>query len=115
MEAVEKSNDHKINMGVWHEGKIEGVRDKCEVCFAGSVMANSFKVPPDHSVVDSKEFDEDSWKKFQVLNSVRNGILPHWNGIQGRAFPLSESYHSNRDVFKSEIRQLITDLKNRGE
>ena len=71
--ACERSKRYKINMCDWHSGA-GGFGPKCEVCFAGAVMAKTLKcdLSSDHSPWDG-HFDDDASNKLVGLDHAREG------------------------------------------
>lgn len=76
--VVESMPDRfKIKMHIWHstyDSRLEIENKHCNVCFAGSVMANSLKVKDDTTYVPSN-FSPQWSMVFHALNEVRVGNL----------------------------------------
>ena len=66
--VLEDSKNYKINMDVWHQPN-----SKCSVCYAGSVMAKSFKCNPskDIDIHNSGVFTVGERDKFRALDYIR--------------------------------------------
>ncbi len=71
-EACKADPKYVLNMSVWHT-KID---DKCYVCFAGAVMAQTLKVPT-RMIYYPADFDYDTEHKLEALNYVRMGTWPY--------------------------------------
>lgn len=68
---VEKDPKYRVDMGAWHLANAYP-NHKCAVCFAGSVMAKSFKLSPDEEA--SFTSFQGKWPSiFIALNRVRRG------------------------------------------
>lgn len=80
--AAERSKNLVINMGTWHDpidslfgpGVETKPKAKCEVCFAGSVMAGTLGVKDTEQVVPD-DFGENTRDMLLALDSVREGDL----------------------------------------
>lgn len=73
--VIEKDKRYKVDMGVWHMPY-----DKCLVCLAGSVMANSLNVPVDCGLCvdpydDQSGLPADVFKKLVALDLFRLGDI----------------------------------------
>lgn len=133
LSAVEKMKRYAVNMSDWHVPTNETISDKCEVCFAGSVMARTCGLSPD---VDGYNYMNSRGLRFEnkmlALDSVRRGYvetaidqcfgggvdhcseeiaLASKNGIVD--FEATE-YSENPTVFKSEMRGLAARLRYAG-
>lgn len=78
LELVEQDSRYKIDMGEWHTPS----GSKCEVCFAGSVMAQTLKIPewvyvdsPDELPARSDTNNVSLKLKLEAINSLRSGDL----------------------------------------
>lgn len=88
LRAVEKmKKKYVVNMGIWHSPQSElgdyepqtTQVDKCVVCFAGSVMAQTLKIPDDVKYDvgygGNDCFDEETDRKLDAINSLRTGDI----------------------------------------
>jgi len=80
MRLVQESDDHKLNMDVWHEitwskDEIESNEPiKCSVCAAGSIMAFGLGANPSVDM-DPSEFDPDTAHKLYLVNWIRENRI----------------------------------------
>lgn len=76
--ATERQNSkYKINMGAWHLAVFDDgltSRQKCEVCLAGCVMAQTAKVPIT-DYVDPESFSPSIRSKLMALDYFRIGQI----------------------------------------
>src|SRR5262245_50267308 len=70
LELAEKSPLYSVCMATWHEP----VGPKCEVCFAGAVMAFGLADPIERVSFPS-DYPEDVEKKLAFLNHARAGFI----------------------------------------
>lgn len=118
LEKVEKSKTYKVFMEDWHnpfDGK------KCEVCFAGSVMAMEGRLSKNKYVEADKCFDEKTWEKFYALNNFRRGMVVSGLNCMGIDAPdlLCEAdmkvfvpdYDRNPSQFKADMLAISDMLK----
>lgn len=128
LEAVEQMPEtYKIDMGTWHQS----FNGKCEVCFAGSVMVNTFNVSEKLKCLPH-HFDDDIQVRFYLINDLRQGVLS--TGIfvgkfnataeqcdaikeialeifDSTSSPLAYSYRFAPDQFKAQMREVSRRLK----
>lgn len=79
---VEKNPNYQFNMSVWHNPQTayDLLTDritktgKCEVCFAGSVIACTLKTKPTIEI-SPQDFDFDTDKKLALLDEIRCGNI----------------------------------------
>lgn len=74
VKACFADSSYSINMGFWHTPSTR----RCEVCFAGSVMANRLDLPKNILVDDdylSHAFGAETLNKFLTLNYIRQRRL----------------------------------------
>ena len=71
----------------WHNTTI---RNSCEVCLAGSVISQSFRIPPDRDCTPHM-FSELTMRKLEALDSMRSGDWWH-------AFVCVYNHYPNRFV-----------------
>ena len=73
LEACEKSRKYVVDMGQWHSGIHLPATNKCEVCFAGSVMAQTLKIPIEQCCgPEGDEFAGATQMKLLGLDDARN-------------------------------------------
>ena len=119
---------YDINMGRWHSGGKMATRDyqgdKCEVCLAGAVMANSFSIAYERSA-EPYNFGEEK-KKLYAVNDARRGFITdalrflgvgivtryYVNKFPDRAIT---SYGVSPAGFYSDMWKLIIDLRIEGQ
>lgn len=132
LEKCEESPDYSIYMGSWHEprsktcvcGYCEAARSEkpnyaCMVCLAGAVMAMSLGALPGKRV-SPERYDEHSESRLLALDCFRGGDV----GAGLCELSLSTDqvaykraitpYATNREAFKSDMRQLADDLEKAG-
>lgn len=82
MEKVEKNPKYKIDQGKWHDPNKN--KTKCSVCFAGSVMAMTYKLKPTEYYVPNTLMASETGipgiselvaSRIAALNSVRRGLV----------------------------------------
>jgi len=113
LEACEQSDDYHIDMGDWHVP-----HEKCCVCFAGSVMAQSLK-----GVIASnlgpQNFGDYNQIRLRALDRFREGYIEA--GLERMGF--GDQVFDGRDAityehyptkFKQQMRQLASDLAAEG-
>ena len=74
---VERSKIYYVDMGDWHEPDEEEERGvTCAVCFAGAVMARTFKAPINKPVVPGEmPYQSHNCKRLIALNDFRVGCI----------------------------------------
>ncbi len=112
LKLTEKDPRYQVDMGSWHQRN--SMSGKCEVCFAGAVLAKSIKLKPyvDYRVID---FDEVNGSKLAALDAFRKGLIEyalHELGIYNHKFKDVEvpEYDENPSMFKKSIRKIATKL-----
>lgn len=128
---VEKqTKKYNINMSTWHETvTTEDGKSKCNVCFAGAVLANSCKTNIKKSI-NIRNFDQKLGIKTQAkmiaLNELRIGQIDSAMGQLGNKtyqkylnsnLPNSIrviDYHNNKKRFKERMRKLAIRLAKAG-
>jgi hypothetical protein len=125
LKTVEESENYVVNMGFWQRPASRSDSEKCEVCLAGAVMANTYKISPNFFVgYESGNFGSKDWIKFTALDYLRIGFITSayqklydvdLNGelIQDR-YPHEElnfvDYQNNREKFWEYNKQLLAYL-----
>lgn len=69
--VARKTRTYRVNMGEWHNPHIG---NKCNVCLAGSVIANRLMVSPGEDAYPGI-FDNDTRLKLRALNTIRSGNI----------------------------------------
>jgi hypothetical protein len=120
---AEASPDYRVLMAVWHTER--DFFHKCEVCFAGSVMAFSLGANPEQSY---NPFEFGDWRPVLfALNNLRQGCVSlaqeDWpEGFQPTD-PLMLArdlnrvvglYRSDREAWRAEMENLLFDLQKAG-
>jgi hypothetical protein len=125
LEKCEKSNEYEVDMSKWHE--FNPNLEKCMVCFAGSVMAQTLDSFIGDDLTPSK-FDEDWGRRLNALNQVRMGnlitaygILHDISTLPVVVIDMSNKHQSSYCAygfdpiqFKSWLRLVIDNLKEAG-
>lgn len=123
LQKCEKDPRYSIDMDVWHEGEDMwlGISLPCYVCMAGALMVHELDADI-HKILLPDTFDDDTEIKLLAVDDLRRGhvataldILGISNNAPYR--PTSRrihSYHTDRDLFITDIKCLIEDLKNAG-
>lgn len=87
------------NMEYWHHPK----GDRCAVCMAGAVMANTLRVPIEESV-DPTHMESDTLERLLAINDMRTGeMFNAYERLNGR-FPTPEDHYVLSEV-KERIRR----------
>jgi hypothetical protein len=114
LEVVEsKPEEYVVKMNTWHTPAL----DKCEVCFAGAVMAVSLKcgkkpyIPNDFP--EAKKFLTalDQFRSGHVMGGL-NAMGIYYSAI--RPYKYVSSYEESPADFKEDMRKLALDLRKRG-
>lgn len=141
LEKAENSKTHAVSMDVWYKPHKGG---KCLVCLAGSVMAFSLGVKVDESIstTDSVGWCPLNFAKFSLsdksfytnqdadalsaLNALRTGqvssaaemidiLLINGDVAYDREFDREiVDYHKDPDLFKTQLYELVNDLRTEG-
>lgn len=122
LKKIEKLKSYEVDMREWHTAPEDtyGESTKCQVCFAGSVISRTLKMPK-NKTVDMSMFSNKMSNKFYALDSLRQGYVGSayralgidsdaMHGMDRRITPYS--YDSKK--FKEEMYQLAQDLKKEG-
>ena len=114
---VEKLKRYKVDMGDWHD--LQWKKKYCNVCFAGCIMAQRFKVSykEDASPIDFSK----SWKAaFRALDYFRQGDLIEGldcMGIENNLILLNITvvhYALEPKQFKKDMEEVIKTLEEAG-
>ena len=75
-QKVARKPGYKLNMTVWHwpERKVRTKRTVCDVCMAGSVIANTLKVRRTHNT-EPWDLPHALQPKIEAINSMRLGLF----------------------------------------
>ncbi len=120
-ESIEKTPGYRIHMGSWHSYNED--YQQCFVCMSGAVMANTLKVP-------RKRFQPPSYSRWNgkivqkliAIDYLRKGLVYEAAvelDIDPDVFRFSSlnrpicPYAINIEAFKTDIRKLIKDLKDK--
>lgn len=117
LEAVERMpKRYRIDMYAIHDPADDGV---CEVCFAGAVMARSFKLPPDKLSMPRDVTNEP--EKLWALDSFRRGFVENAFQEMDRERPDGvppayrvPDYSHSPSRFKASMRRIATRLAKHG-
>lgn len=127
--AAEKDKAYNIRMCVWHEPQPQPLAglflsQRCNVCFAGSVMAKTLKIS-DSVTAEPSAFDRDSHDKLLALEHFRIGSVD--DAFRSLALPFNENlgdpyigsvampdYHDSPRKFKASMGRLADDLERLG-
>lgn len=121
LDAIEKQpTAYEVNMNVWHSDA--GFNEKCTVCFAGSIMANTLKISRNKDIWSGRDLAKatefcDDWKhRFGALNAIRSGDIVT-AGREWSPFSIIEhnrtivSYHVDPMTFKKQMLKLAKDYE----
>lgn len=99
---VENSKVYRVDMDNWHTGRYIG--EKCNVCFAGSVMAKTCKTPI-NKMANLTDFGSQWCNCFLALNNIRNGDLTEaLNNFYGLSFDNSRFWGFKTDFQIENLR-----------
>ena len=118
LELCENDGRYCVTMDeCWHEPTFNG---KCNVCLAGSVMAQTLKMPITR-LLFTEDLDEEE-NKLIALDCFRQGDID--SGLTELSMNISDykidscrriiSYHDNPKLFKSQLLALADDLAKEG-
>lgn len=72
--AIKENPNYKLDMGIWHT--FDKQKNKCLVCLAGAVLANTYKINLfEYVSIVSLENQPDSHKLI-ALDEIRGGYIP---------------------------------------
>jgi len=112
----ERSPKYKIDMGNWHHPRL----DKCFICLAGAIIAQSLNVDvkTDYYPSDFNDFTE---RRLNALNFLRGGNVGFAYSTLDERRKLTHfldrsiiSYEDNPGKFKRQMRKLARDLREAG-
>ena len=94
---------------------------RCIVCFAGSVMAQTLKLPSECNMSPS-DFDANTTDKLYALDYARQGLISdalERIGVNPDKYFIPstvevESYDENKTAFKRDMRKLAKNLEKAG-
>lgn len=110
LEEIEKDSRYRVCMANFHGPSKGG--DKCQVCLAGAVMANTFKT--DHTKVQMPhDFSSATDNALRALDSLRQGHIYNAQQYMRKGIrrdipsrvPITP-YHFEPEHFKAELRAL---------
>lgn len=122
LKQVEKDSRYEVDMDHWHYNNHLNVTscedERCLVCFAGSVMAKTFKEDPSRSL-GMANFSKAFQARMNALNDFRKGEIQ--SGLEGMGifnagikYRTVVSYYDNPQKFKRQMARLALDLKGHG-
>lgn len=120
LELVEQDPRYKVDMGEWHQS----YRNKCEVCFAGAVIAKSIKANYKKRLYPAF-FDDDTQQKLLALDSLRTGKIAFGlyyfyypknppDGWSDDGFGEVSGYRQDPKLFKEQMFELSCALEGAG-
>jgi len=120
LEEIEKNPNYIINMDEWHKPHSVEL-NKCEVCLAGSVMANTLKVPTENNV-SPVFFKGSNYSKLCALDNFRQGSMYGALALLNISIPTKYSdkpfpitpYAESPTLFKKDMWELAEDLESEG-
>ena len=125
LKLAEKSEKYEIRMEDWHNPAIPEIEEihKCEVCFAGSVMAFSLEgdinrhyEPKDFPGEEGKLDALDSFRSGQVSYGMREFYgdkdTTYYEEIHD--YFLVPHYHDDREGFHEAMAEITDHLKEKG-
>ncbi len=124
LRACEADPHYRVDMGVWHTPtkRFFGLMNACKVCFAGSVMAQTCKIPMEWGGAEVRDgFSRADWRKFDALNAFRLGDVGDAVNLLGFRLPDAVSrwrrvpdYGHDKSGFKEAMESLAIDLEGNG-
>jgi len=112
LEKAEVSPLYHVEMNIWHLPKKPAYPSRCNVCFAGGVMAFSLDAAINQPCLPG-HWEREIANKLYALNSVRAGDVYEalvYIGYTNVCWPLSceniAGYNTNPALFKSQMRDL---------
>lgn len=122
--AVERKPQYRINMSDYHSPE----NGKCEVCFAGAVLAQAGNDPAVY--IDPAEFDSVTQHKLYALDSFRNGqisdglssfgvtklpLLLNPDSYDGMGLSVEITpYEQDKVQFKKDMKKMAMELESLG-
>lgn len=111
LELIEEDPFYEVKMAIWHDRNFEN--EKCQVCFAGSVMAKTLDAPF-REYVCPDTFNYETMAKLYWLDRVRTGYVDCLSPIY--PFPTYlHSYKESPEGFKLWVRTVIEQLEKEGK
>lgn len=115
----EENPNHVINMMEWHA---PFPCERCMVCLAGAVMANTLKIPDNVSASPSNgSFSTDTCKKLIALNAFRVGnihdglyAMGYFENHEIYNFPVLGYYSHDADRFHEKMEEMAAYLEAKG-
>ena len=115
LEACEANPIYTICMGVWHSRSMD---DRCQVCLAGSVMAQNFDLDPMVTVVPDDVMGAELASRMDALDNFRCGLVK-WGlndmGINYRQGDVRDicvrHYDEDPARFKDDMRDIMRMLQ----
>jgi len=120
LEAVEKDERYRVDMGVWHVRSDESMEGPCFVCLAGAVMAKSLGAVHGNNLIPI-DFGADLAHSLMALNSFRMGFIDEGLHLMGEDMPVGipstfpvTPYVHNPTQFKADMQTMATLLEEHG-
>lgn len=121
LEKVEASKEYVVTMSRYHEPNGAHGSRRCQVCFAGAVIASTLGMPPEIDAFP-ESFDRDTALKLFALNEFRQGwvseglgFLVHLGYRGGHDSRIVTPYHVDPKQFKSDMHEIATELEGKGQ
>jgi hypothetical protein len=116
LKAVEKMKDYKVNMNNYHQPAEYTDSGKCEVCFAGAIIARQVNDPTQN--LEPAFFPPGTMKKLYALDKFRRGEIYEGLNEMGLDLPqfLTEEagvtpYEQDKKQFKAEMKKMADVLE----
>lgn len=127
---VEKDPRYQVNMHFWHRPILSGPlvpggeTVRCQVCFAGSVMAKTLDYDPNKSVYGTEEAESGWDKVFTALNyahigEVKNALEDLGRNAEklkpGQVYIPVFRYEENPVLWRKDMFKIVHMLERMGE
>ena len=118
LEQIEKDRRYRVEMSKWHESTVIGGEEICEVCLAGSVMANSLGAIHGREACP-QDYDEETAMALDALDCFRLGNVKEgvkWLGIAPSRVEdmVITRYERDRRQFRDDMDILANALRGVG-
>lgn len=116
LEKCENDSRYGINMSTWHSLDETGL---CEVCLAGSVMAQTLNYSPKDNIFDVCSIPDGWGQRLVALDYFRKGMIEGGLRLMGLKSDkyldrMIYPYRQDRDNFQKNMKQLANDLEENG-
>ena len=130
LEKAEKSDEYIVDMIHWHNplgANPTSVRQTCQVCLAGSLMAMTLGAPKDRHLTPSDFLSQEVQNKLLALNFARMGLVngaldilgkpTYWQLGPPSRIGIAVSWYDggSPDDFKCDMRYIVERLVSVGE